>query len=287
MFSDLLTSGTPLLAILAVLALIDSLSYGTLAVPVWLLMTPGRVRAARPLVYLVTIGGFYFAVGVLLLLGAVSIGEAVQTVLASAFGQMLLLALGVGLVLWSFALDSPAAKARRADGGEGRMQRWRRTAMGDDGITRVSAHGAAGNTGMRAGGVHPTPRDVATVAESAPATALLRPAGSYGALMGLALTAGLVEVASMLPYLAAIALLSQSSTGMSESVLTLAGYCAVMIAPALALLAARVVFGRRLEPQLRRIDGWMTKHAGSAMSWIVGIIGVVIVVNTAPAVFGA
>lgn len=270
MFTDLLASGVPLLGILGVLALIDSLSYGTLAVPVWLLLTPGRIRPGRPIVYLLTIAVFYFAVGLLLLLGAVSIADAVAAALASDLGRLLVLAVGIGLVVWSFALDSPTAKARRARGGEGRIHRWRRIAMGDEGAQAAPAH----------------PHPDAARSAGCLAVATRRPAGSYGALMGLALTAGLIEVASMLPYLAAIALITGSGMGTPASVATLAGYCALMIAPALVLLAARIIFGTRLEPQLRRLDAWLTKHANSALSWIVGIIGVVIVINTAPLVFG-
>ncbi|WMY77648.1 hypothetical protein [Citricoccus sp. I39-566] len=44
-FPDALT-GAPLLLILAVLALVDSTSFGTLAVPAWFLMAPGGCAPA-------------------------------------------------------------------------------------------------------------------------------------------------------------------------------------------------------------------------------------------------
>ena len=47
-----------LLGSLAVLALIDSTSFGTLLIPTWLLMHPGRVRAMRMLVFLGTVAAF-------------------------------------------------------------------------------------------------------------------------------------------------------------------------------------------------------------------------------------
>lgn len=291
----MLNAGTPLLLILAGLALVDSLSYGTLAIPVWLLMTPGRVRPIRMLAYLGTIGAFYLVVGLLLLLGAVSIADVVRSVLESDVGITILLAVGIGLIVLSFALDSPAAKARRAQGGGGRILRWRRIAMGDDVAEEMAAAARAGVTGtgprLESGGphAHPEPRMNGAAAPApapAPAPALGRGAGSTGALMGLALTAGLVEVASMLPYIAAITLLSQSGMGWPTSGLVLVGYCLVMIAPAMLLLVARIGAGRALAPGLQRIDAWMTKHAGSALSWIVGIVGVVLVINTAPTLFG-
>ena len=58
-----------LLGSLAVLALIDSTSFGTLVIPVWLMLAPGRIRPQRVLVFLVTVAVFYLAVGVALLSG--------------------------------------------------------------------------------------------------------------------------------------------------------------------------------------------------------------------------
>src|SRR5690606_14138964 len=51
------------------------------------------------------------------------------------------------------------------------------------------------------------------------------------AVVVVALAAGLLELATMLPYLGAIGLLSTASVGVPERLLVLAGYCAVMIAP--------------------------------------------------------
>ncbi|MBM4498977.1 hypothetical protein GS469_09700 [Rhodococcus hoagii] len=55
---------------LAVLALTDSLSFGTLLVPVWLLMTPGRVRPHRILLYLGTVAAVYYGIGIALMAAA-------------------------------------------------------------------------------------------------------------------------------------------------------------------------------------------------------------------------
>ena len=53
-----LFGGLPLPFSLALLALIDGLSVGTLLIPVFLLLHPGRVHARRILLYLILIGGF-------------------------------------------------------------------------------------------------------------------------------------------------------------------------------------------------------------------------------------
>jgi hypothetical protein len=51
-------------AALAVLALIDSTSFGTLLIPICLMLSPERLRARRIVLYLTVIGAFYFVLGV-------------------------------------------------------------------------------------------------------------------------------------------------------------------------------------------------------------------------------
>jgi hypothetical protein len=51
----------------------------------------------------------------------------------------------------------------------------------------------------------------------------------------------------------------------------MAGYCLVMIVPALLLLVARLAAGRRLIPVLTRLSDWMVRS--NTVAWIVGIVG--------------
>ncbi|MEK8226362.1 GAP family protein [Oerskovia sp. M15] len=53
----------------------------------------------------------------------------------------------------------------------------------------------------------------------------------------------------------------------------LAGYCVVMVLPALVLTAGRVLAARQVEPVLARLNGWMTRNAASTTAWVVGIVG--------------
>jgi hypothetical protein len=53
----------------------------------------------------------------------------------------------------------------------------------------------------------------------------------------------------------------------------LAGYCVVMIAPALVLTAARVVAASAVEPALTRVSDWMQRNAAENTAWIAGIVG--------------
>ena len=100
--------------------------------------------------------------------------------------------------------------------------------------------------------------------------------GGAGALVGLALAAATVEAASMLPYLAAIGMLSTSPLPMTGRAVVLVGYCLLMIAPALVLLALRLGLGSRVEPTLRRLAAWMERQSGETVAWILAIMGVLI-----------
>ncbi|MEU4572653.1 GAP family protein [Nonomuraea sp. ATR24] len=217
------------------LALIDSTSFGTLLIPVWLLLTPGRLRAGRVAVYLGTVAAFYFCVGVLLTLGADAALLAARALVADIpattlkIGQ---LALGVAVIAASYWLE---ARARRQEGEPGKVQRWRVKAM----------------TGS----------------------------GSTGALMSLALLAALLEVATMLPYLAAVGLIADADLGWQLSGVTIAGYCLVMTLPAIVLAVARLAAHRRVEPLLQKINDWLTRNTARVLGWTVGGIGIAITLN--------
>lgn len=224
--------GTATYVALAVLALIDSTSFGTLLIPVWLLMAPGRVRPGRILVYLGAIAGFYALLGIAILLGGTAVADALTGLSDSRpflWGQLLV---GVGLFAWSFKLDPPGSAKGRTEAPEPprRLLRWRERAVASE-------------------------------------------SGSASALAALAVLAGLVEAASMLPYLAAIGVIGTQGPDWPVSGLWVLGYCAVMIAPALLLTAARVFAAPLVARPLAVLDGWLAKHAASATAWAVGIVG--------------
>lgn len=98
-------------------------------------------------------------------------------------------------------------------------------------------------------------------------------AESPRALVVLALTAGLLEAATMFPYLGAIALLAGTGVGLAGTAAILAGYCLVMILPALVLFGLRLALADRVTPLLTRVNGWFAKHAVGATGWILGIVG--------------
>ncbi|RGE24302.1 GAP family protein [Leucobacter sp. wl10] len=233
---DFLTA-LPLPAALAILALVDGLSVGTLLIPLFLLIAPGRPRVYRILLYLGAITAFYFAVGALFTLGLVNVIDVGREFLGSRLGQTALLVVGAAMLgagIWMGIVDD-RRKKRAAAGdptalrGSGRLLRWRER--------------------------------------------LLAPRTTRAAVMAVAVAAGLVEVASMLPYLIGMTMLADAPIGMPLRFAALAGYCLVMIVPALALLAARVVAARAVERPLERFTSWMQRTGAENTSWILGVVG--------------
>lgn len=216
---------------LLVLALIDSMSFGTLLVPVWLLMAPGRVRVPRMLAYLGAVAVTYVGIGVALMTLGHLVLDGTRDLLRSEAFLVAQFVLGAVLLVISFAMDTKAARARAAarDSTSGRMSRWRARAMGEG--------------------------------------------DAVGALVALAVAAVLIEVASMLPYLAATGIIATETQVWSTALMLLSGYCVVMILPALVLTGGRVLLRDLVRAPLGRLDGWLSKSARSTTLWVIGIAG--------------
>jgi hypothetical protein len=210
-----------LLGPLVVLALIDSTSFGTLLIPIWLMLHPGPVRAGRLLAFLGTVAAFYFAVGVAVAAGADALLPDLAAVMDSRPFQWVQLTVGVALFFLSLRIGR-----RKGVAGGGRLARWRERALGT---------------------------------------------GTVAGLIGLALTAVVVEVGTMLPYLAAIGLVTAAQLPAAQVALVMAGYCLMMIVPALVLLGLRLAFRQRIEPLLERIGRWLANS--ETLAWVVGIVG--------------
>ncbi|MER5324941.1 GAP family protein [Streptosporangium roseum] len=227
---------TPALALtLAGLSLIDSTSFGTLLIPIWLLLAPGRLPPGRIAAYLATVAVFYFCAGVLLTLGADAVLTTARAAAAAVppftlkAGQ---LALGIAIIALSYWLE---ARARRREGAPGKVQRWRAKTMSGS--------------------------------------------GGAGALMSLALLAALLEVATMLPYLAAVGLIANADLGWQFTGATLAGYCLVMTLPAIVLAIARLTARQMVESLLQQVNDWLTRNAARVMGWTVGGLGIAVALN--------
>lgn len=213
-----------LLLTLAALALVDSLSVGTLLIPVFFLIAP-RLRAGRLLVYLLTIAGFYLVVGLLLLWGATAALAALQNSVDPVVGSVVQLVAGTTLLLVAIAMPT---KPRDPGSEPGRLARWRDRALNGSGP---------------------------------------------GTLIGVALVAGALELATMVPYLGAVGLLTAAPVDDAARVGMLAAYCLVMIAPALVLLVLRIAARRLVEPALARFGAWLERTGAENTAWILGIVG--------------
>ncbi|WUI04250.1 GAP family protein [Spirillospora sp. NBC_00431] len=114
------------------LSLLDSTSFGTLLIPIWLLLTPGRLRPGRIAVYLGTVAVFYFATGVLLTVGADAALEGARDAFSGVSPVLLRwcqLVAGVLVIALSYWLE---ARARRQGDSPGKVRRWRARAMAGD-----------------------------------------------------------------------------------------------------------------------------------------------------------
>lgn len=237
---------SPLLVLgLVGLALVDSTSIGTLFIPVWLLLTPGKVRIGRFAIYLGTIAVFYFVVGVILALGAYVVFDEIAALFSASNDNPLFrgaqIAVGVAVFWWGWRMGSKKQRAKRDAARRGRLTTWRERAM----------------------------------------------TGNPAALATLAIIAAGIELLSMVPYLAAIGIMTAADLGVAGTGATLAAYCLVMVLPAIVLIAARQLAHTRVDPLLQRLNTWLNQHGSSAMSWFLCAVGIYLTLNAALVLFGA
>lgn len=275
-----LFGGLPLPLSLALLALIDGLSVGTLLIPVFLLLHPGRVRAGRILLYLVTIAAFYLVVGLLFLWGLVNLVDVASDFLASPTGLVVRLLVGAALLITAFVMPTGDKQSKETPAGAGTP-------------SVAAAPQVSPSTGMPGRDTPApatlTPPPPSPAADQAGATAaprpgritrwrerLLDPRTRGTAVMAVAIAAGVVEVATMLPYIVAMTMLADAAVDTPLRVLSLAGYCALMILPAIVLLVLRIVAAPLVQRPLERFAAWMERTGAENTAWIIGIIGFLI-----------
>lgn len=116
-------------------------------------------------------------------------------------------------------------------------------------------------------------------------------AASSHALVGLALFSALAEVATMLPYLGAIGMVTTAELPHWSLPVVLGGYCIVMILPALVLFAVRSSNAARIDRVLERLNTWFAAKGAGTLSWILGIAGFLVARDAAarlwfPQLFG-
>lgn len=274
---------------LGVLALIDSTSIGTLVIPVWLLMRrDARRTTGKVATYLGAVGVFYFLVGLLLLSGAAGLGNMLGggagSLLELPAVQLVMVAAGAGMLIWSFK-DSSFKDAGRKPGSApdpsspGSPSPEMRVSPGTTALAGSADLAGAAPVSADPGSTGPGSARATAAQRRSQATEhrwqhrIGKALNSRGGLLGLALLAGVLELPTMLPYLAAVGLLTSSGIGWTASAGVLALYCLVMLLPAALLVLSRWLLGKRLDGPLQRLRAWLSKASGEAVLWIVGIVG--------------
>lgn len=203
------------------LALLDTLSPATIGVTVYLLLTETKRLASRLLIYLLTVAGFYFSVGVMLMLGMGVLLDAAVSLFQSRVVSWIMFIIGVVLFIASFYIP-PKKK-----------------------------------------------------------TDLPRPKSkSKFSMVALGITTALVEVGTAFPYFAAIGLMTTSNLAFYQWLPIMAGYNIIMVLPPLILFMMHLLFGRMMQKPLERLHVKITKQSGSVLSWVLCIVGLILILNT-------
>ncbi|WP_141270122.1 GAP family protein [Kocuria varians] len=96
---------------------------------------------------------------------------------------------------------------------------------------------------------------------------------SPGTMIALGAGAALTEAATMVPYLAANGIITAMPVGWPVRLALLAGYCLVMILPALVLIAAAAMLGERLWPRLERLVPTLERQTKITLLWVASLAG--------------
>ena len=239
---------------LAGLALVDSLSVGTLVIPIALIFVWRRVCFGLLGAYLTTIGGAYCGLGIALLFGFEAVVQRFSGVAEADWFRWVTLVLGVGLFLFGVAAPNPKKQAAKASDSVEQPS----VASVDAAAATITSAAALPDADVREGRAFRLARGVSL---------------SVSGMVALALGAAVVEAATMLPYLGAMGIIQSMSVGMSSKIALIVGYCAVMILPAILMSVIAGVAGPAIFPRLERAIGRLEYEAKVTLLWIAAIVG--------------
>ncbi|MDR0267797.1 GAP family protein [Paenibacillus sp.] len=211
-----------LLGMIGGLALLDTLSPGTLGVTVYLLVSEKERVGSRLMIYLATIAIFYFSVGVALMLGLDALLSTLSSIFQNRIISWVTMIVGVGLFIASFYY--PKSKKQ---------------------------------------------------------SELPRPKSrSKTSMVAFGITTAFIEVGTAFPYFAAIGLMTSSKLAVYQWLPILAGYNFIMVLPPLILFVLHALLGSIMQKPLERLRIKLAKNTGSAVSWIMCIVGLILVHNS-------
>ena len=102
---------------------------------------------------------------------------------------------------------------------------------------------------------------------------------TVAAMIVLGLTTSIFEVATAIPYFAAIGLMISNHFSTFEWLPILIGYNVMMVFPALALLFLFILSRRFVQKPLNYLQSKIQKSTSSALSWIMCIAGLIMLIN--------
>lgn len=210
-----------LLLLIGGLALLDTLSPSILGVTVYLLLTDKRKLTQRLFIYLITVAGFYFSVGVCLMLGLDFLFDAFSGIIQNRIVSWTVFIVGVILFIVSFFIS------------------------------------AKKNSEL------PTPKSKSILS-----------------MVALAFTTSIIEVGTAFPYFAAIGIMTTSSLSWVEWSAILVGYNFIMVLPPFMLFLLYIMIGKKMQKPLEKIRLKIVEHSGSALSWIICIVGIILIFNS-------
>ena len=210
------------------LALLDSLSIGTLVIPLALIVMWRSVRVPALAAYLLTVAAVYFALGVAMLLGFTGLSAYVERITNTPVFPWITLILGAILAIYGIFGPDP---------------------------------------------VKPTPGELPKQLNKPIRTSLPK-------MIILGLGASLTEAATMLPYIAAMGIISDWDTPMAGQLVAIAAYCGVMVAPTVILAAIALVAGQKFFPRLEKAIPRLQYEAKVTLLWIAAIVGIYMVIHS-------
>lgn len=104
---------------------------------------------------------------------------------------------------------------------------------------------------------------------------------SLTAMAALGITTGLIEAGTAFPYFAAIGLMTNVGLGVHQWLPLMIAYNVVMVLPPVLLYALNSILGRVMEGPLHYIQKQFSKSSSSAVSWIMCIVGLLLMLNSA------
>jgi len=100
---------------------------------------------------------------------------------------------------------------------------------------------------------------------------------SKTSMIALGFTTSLIEVGAAFPYFAAIGLMNTSNLTVFQWLPIMVGYNFIMVLPPLILFTLHLLLGRVMKRPLERLQIKLSKHSGSAVSWVMCIVGAIMI----------